>query len=126
MAKKAAARTWMRVLVNDDVDRLKQLLAAKGSRWQRCEYKLHRGNIIISVPITPLDPKTGNPDPSRRYMAKHLRVCSVSGGPFGLEYMRHTGKWQPIHFAVGDLEEIANHIAEDACGLCRMFDVDEG
>lgn len=126
MAKKAAPRTWMRVLAEDDLDRLKRSLAAKGSTYQRWEYKLHRGNIIISVPITPWDPETGKPDPSGRYIAKLLRICPVSGGPFGLEYMRHTGKWQPIHFALGDLEEIANHIAEDACGLCSTFDAEEG
>ncbi|MHC4477476.1 MAG: DUF3024 domain-containing protein [Planctomycetota bacterium] len=125
MAKKTGTRIWMRVLGKEDVGRLRDLLVARNPKRQKWEYKLHRDNIIIYVPITPWNPETHKPDPSERYMAKHLRVVPRPDGPFQLEYMRHTGQWWPFIEAVGDLEAIADFIEEDPYGQCSMFDSEE-
>lgn len=118
MATKRSRKVWMRVPTEADIDRLRELLADKGTTWQRWEYKLYQGNIIIHSPVTPWDHKTRKPDPSREYMAKQLRIVPVPGGPFQLEYMRHTGQWWPLGDCTGDIEAIAGFIAEDAYGLC--------
>lgn len=122
MAKRTVGRTWMRVGTNSDITSLRSLLAAKGPAWSTWEYKLHRGNIIIYSPLTPWDYKTKQYDRSRRRMEKHLRIVPVPQGPFGLEYMRHTGQWCPIGVCVGDLPTIANFIADDPFGLCHPLD----
>lgn len=55
-------------------------------------------------------------------MEKHLRIVPVAGGPFGLEYMRHTGQWHPIQVCVGDLQTVADFIADNPVGLCGPLD----
>jgi hypothetical protein len=122
MARNARGRIWMRVPTAADIDQLRSLLAAKGTTWDAWEYKLHRGNIIISSPVTPWDSATGGYDRSRRRMAKHLRIVPVPGGPFGIEYMRHTGRWFPLGAGIGDLVTLADFIADDPCGACRPLD----
>jgi len=122
MAKGIGGRTWMRVGTEADIDRLRGLLAAKATTWDGWEYKLHRGNIIIYSPVTPWDQETRQDDRTRRYMAKHLRIVPVPQGPFGLEYIRHTGQWCPIQVCVGDLPAIADFIADDPFGLCHPLD----
>ena len=117
--------TWMRVLGQDDLDRLRKLLTASSPTRQEWEYKLRGGSIIIYVPIIPWNPETHKPDPSLRYMAKHLRVVPQPGGPFQLEYMRHTGQWSPMFDAIGDLETVVKNIEEDLMGICGMFDPPE-
>ncbi len=117
MAKKAARRVWMRVLNKGDAAELSKLLTAKWSEW---ECKARGDNIIVYVPIIPWNPKTRKPDPSMRYMDKHWRVVPEPGGPFRLEYMRHTGQWWPVFDAVGDLKKIAGHIAGQAEGLSYL------
>jgi len=107
----------MRVLGKDDVVHLGELLSAKRREWSEWECKLFRGNIIVYVPITPWNSKTRRPDPSQRYMAKRWRVVPEPGGPFRLEYMRHTGQWWPVFEAVGDIERIAGFIQRDARSL---------
>ena len=125
MAKRTRGMTWMRVLSQDDLDRLKKLLTTSSPKRQEWEYKLHGGNIIIYVPIIPWNPDTGKHDSSMRYMAKHLRIVSVPGGPFQLEYMRHTGQWSSMYDAIGDLETVVKNIEEDLLGICGMFDPPE-
>ena len=122
MTKKTGQPIWMRVGTEADVEQLRKLLAAKGTQWDTWEYKLHRGNIIIYSPVTPWDYEAGRCDRSRRRMAKHLRIVPVPQGPFGLEFMRHTGRWCPIDPCVGDLQTIADFIAEDPFGLCQPLD----
>ena len=122
MAKRTTGMTWMRVLVQDDLVRLKRILTASSPKRQEWEYKLRGGNIIINVPIIPWNAETHKPDPSIRYMARHLRIVPVPGGPFQLEYMRHTGQWWPVFEAVGDLETIVNHIESDPFGACGVCD----
>lgn len=122
MAKKTRQRTWMRVGTEADIDTLRRLLATRGTTWDTWEYKLHRGNIIISSPITPWDYETEQYDRSPRRMMKHLRVVPVPQGPFGLEYMRHTGRWSPIEICCGDLQMVADFIADDSVGLCHPLD----
>ncbi|MBI1827402.1 MAG: hypothetical protein HY287_10670 [Planctomycetes bacterium] len=114
MAKRIAQKLWMRVLNNDDATQLSKILVSKHLEWSDWQYKVFLGNVVIYVPVTPWNPKTHKPDPSMRYMARQWRVVPEPGGPFQLEYMRHTGKWWPMFDAVGSLEEIAKHIAEDA------------
>jgi len=101
---------------------LRELMAAKGSRWREWQYKFFRGNIIIGSPVTPWNPRTGQPEPSMRYLAKHLRIVPVIRGPFGLQYWRHTQQWSPLP-CVGDLKEIADFIAEDPVGLCGPLEL---
>ncbi len=104
----------MRVLTKDDAAELSKLLIARQPEWSEWECKAHRDNILVYVPITPWDPKTREPDPSMRYLDKHWRVAPEPGGPFRLEYMRHTGQWWPVFDAVGNLKKIAGHIAHQA------------
>ena len=110
-------RVWMKVPTPKDIEQLKKLLAEKGPLWSEWEYKLHRGNIVIYTPVTPWNSRTHQPDPERRYMAKHLRIVPSSPGPYGLEYFRHTGRWCPLP-CTGNIEEIADSIEADAFGLC--------
>jgi len=110
-------RTWVKTLTTEDIEQLRQRMAEKGPLWSEWEYKLHRGNIIICTPVTPWDPRTCKPDPQRRYMAKHLRIVPSLPGPYGLEYFRHTGRWQPLP-CTGSIEEIADLIEADDFGLC--------
>ena len=117
MAKKAARRVWMRALSKSDTAELSKLLSARQAEWSEWECKARADNILVYVPITPWNPKTRKPDPSMRYMDKHWRVVPDPGGPFRLEYMRHTGQWWPVFDAVGNLKKIAGHIAEQAEGL---------
>ena len=125
MAKRTTGMTWMRVLGEDDLVRLKNLLTASSPKRQEWEYKLRGGNILIYVPIIPWNSETHKPDPSMRYMAKHLRIAPVPGGPFQLEYMRHTGQWSPLFDAIGDLETVVKYIKEDQLGICGVFDPPE-
>jgi hypothetical protein len=111
----------MRVLGKDDAVRLGELLKARWSRWSEWECKFYRDNIIIYIPVTPWNPKTRRSDPSMRYMAKHWRVVPEPGGPFRLEYMRHTGQWWPAFEAIGNLEKIAKLIEREAKTL-RFID----
>lgn len=101
---------------------MRTLLTKHDEKWAEWQYKLHRDNIIISVPVIPWNPATKKPDPSMRYMAKFLRVVPAPGGPFQLEYMRHTGQWSPVFEATGDIEAIAKFIEEDPFGLCKTCD----
>ncbi len=104
----------MRVLSKDDAAELGKLLTAVHSEWSEWECKAHRDHILVYVPITPWNSKTRKPDPSRRYMDKQWRVAPEPGGPFRLEYMRHTGQWWPVFDASGDLKKIAGHISNQA------------
>ena len=122
MANGRGGRIWMRVGMEADIDRLRSLLGARGTTWDSWEYKLHRGNIIAYSPVTPWSYETKQYDRSRRRMEKHLRVVPVPQGPFGLEYMRHTGQWCPIQVCVGDLPTIADFIADDPFGLFHPLD----
>ncbi len=115
--------TWVRALTQRDLDELRTLLTKGEKKRAEWQYKLHRDNIIISVPVIPWNPKTKKPDPSLRYMAKFLRVVPTPGGPFQLEYMRHTGQWWPIFDAKGDIEAIAKFIDDDPhYGKSEPFD----
>jgi hypothetical protein len=114
MAKRTARKVWMQVLRADDAAELSRLLAARRAEWSEWECKARGGNTLVYVPITPRNPKTRKPDPSMRYMERQWRVVPEPGGPFRLEYMRHTGQWWPVFDAVGDLKKIAGHIAEQA------------
>jgi len=114
--------TWVRVLTQRDLDELQTLLAKGDEKRAEWQYKLYRDNIIISVPVIPWNPKTKKPDPSMRYMTKHLRVVPAPGGPFQLEYMRHTGQWCPMFEASGDISAIAKFIDEDPFGICKTYD----
>ena len=125
MAKGTRGMTWMRVLGQDDLVRLKKLLTANSPKRQEWEYKLRGGNIIIYVPIIPWNPDTGKHDSSMRYMAKHLRIVSVPGGPFQLEYMRHTGQWSPLFDAIDGLETVVKRIEKDPLGICGAYDPPE-
>ena len=111
--------------IGDDLVRLKDLLTGSSPKRQEWEYKLRGGSIIIYVPIIPWNSETRKPDPSMRYMSKHLRIVSVSGGPFQLEYMRHTGPWSPMFDTIGDLETVVKSIEEDPLGICGMFEPPE-
>ncbi|MHC4444661.1 MAG: hypothetical protein ACYTF1_11595 [Planctomycetota bacterium] len=111
----------MRVLVKYDVEKLRSLLAEKRTKWNDWEFRLYRNNIIVYVPIVPKDPKTGKPDPADRYKIKHLKIVPEPGGPFRLEYMRHTDQWWPFQDAVGNIQNIANFIEKDPYGLCNCF-----
>ena len=104
----------MRVLSMDDAAELSKLLETTKAEWSEWECTVRGDNILVYVPITPWNPKTGKPDPSLRCTDKRWRVVPESGGPFRLEYMRHTGQWWPVFDAVGDLEKIAGHIAKQA------------
>jgi len=108
---------WMLTLSDKDVEYLRRRFTAKGPLWDQWEYKLLRGNIIIYTPVTPFNPQTGKSDPELRYMSKHLRIVPSQPGPFGLQYWRHTDKWEWLPFE-GDIEEIAAHIEADEFGLC--------
>lgn len=114
MAKRNSQRVWMRVLGKDDAVRLGDLPAKKRPAWSEWECKAHRGNVIVYAPVTPWNPKTRRLDPSMRYLDKQWRVVPEPGGPFQLEYMRHTGQWWPILEAVGDLEQMVTFIERDA------------
>jgi hypothetical protein len=118
-------RTWVKILTAKEIDELRQRLAEKGHLWDQWEYKLHRGNIVIYTPITPWDPTTCQPDPERRYLAKHLRIVPSVPGPYQLEYYRHTGQWWPLPPCVGDIKDMADFIAADECGLCSPPEVPE-
>ena len=104
----------MRVLGKEDAVRLGDLLAARRSKWSEWECKALRGNIIVYTPVTPWNSETQEPDPSMRYMARRWRVVPEPGGPFRLEYMRHTEQWWPVLNAVGDLNKIAKLIEREA------------
>ena len=114
--------TWVLVLTQRDLDELRTLLAKGDEKRAEWEYKLYRDNIIISVPVIPWNHKTKKPDPSMRYMARFLRVVPTPGGPFQLEYMRHTGQWWPRCEAQGDIKAIAKFIDEDPYGNCKPYD----
>ena len=111
---KTTARVWMRVLSKDDASELSKLLTDSQAEWSEWECRARGANILVYVPIVPWNSKTCKPDPSRRYMDKHWRVVPEPGGPFRLEYMRHTGQWWPVFDAVGELKKIAGHIEEQA------------
>lgn len=117
--KSTCARVWIRMLMltKADVEKLRRRFSQKGPLWDQWEYKLRAGNILIYTPVTPFDPKTGKPDPTRRYMCKHLRIVPVHPGPFQLQYWRHTEQWWPLPW-VGDIDEIASHIEADEFGMC--------
>ena len=114
--------TWVRVLTQRDLDELRILLAKGNKERAEWEYRLYRDNIIISVPVIPWNSATEKADPSMRYMAKFLRVVPIPGGPFQLEYMRHTGQWCPMFEASGDIKAIAKFIEEDPFGMCTTYD----
>jgi hypothetical protein len=114
--------TWVRVLTQRDLDELRSLLVKTDKKRAEWQYKLNRHNIIISVPVIPWNPETNKSDPSMLYMARFLRVVPTPGGPFLLEYMRHTGQWSPLFEATGDVEAIAKFIEEDPFGLCKTYD----
>lgn len=114
MAKRTAQRVWIRVLSKDDAAELSRLLTDRKSEWVEWECKLRGDNILVYVPITPWNPKTHKPDPSKRYMEKPWRVVPVPGGLFRLEYKRHTGQWWPVCDSVGELIKIAGYIVEQA------------
>ena len=114
--------TWVRVLTQWDLDELRTLLDRTDKKRAEWQYKLYRDNIIISVPVIPWNSETKKPDPSMRYMAKFLRVVPIPGGPFQLEYMRHTGQWRPMVEASGDIQAIAKSIEEDPFGMCKAYD----
>ncbi|MBP7937772.1 MAG: hypothetical protein KA354_24295 [Phycisphaerae bacterium] len=105
--------TWVRVLTQRDLDELRTLLTKGEEKRTEWEYKLYRDNVIISVPVIPWNPDTKKPDPSLRYMTKFLRVVPAPGGPFQLEYMRHTGQWLSMFGVMGDIKTIAKFIDED-------------
>ena len=107
-------RIWMRVVVKDDVPRLRAFLIKKRPDCTDWDLKLRQCNIIVSIPIIPINPKTLRFDPSLRYLSKCWRVVPDPGGPFQLEWMRHTGKWFPLFDAVGDLEKMADIILREA------------
>ncbi len=111
----------MRVAVAADLAQLQARLTAKGPPWDRFEYKLNRDRIIIYTPVIPFSPDTHKPDPALRYLAMHLRVSPVPGGPFQLEYRRHTEQWWPLPVR-GTIDEVADGIAMDAVGLCAPSD----
>ena len=121
-ASRRGRKAWVQTLDKDDVVRLQNLLAAKGTKWRNWEYKLHSGNIIIYSPVTPWGHETSKYDHSKPRMVKHLRVVPEPDGPFQLEYMRHTGRWCPIDVCVGDLQTIADFIEDDPFGLCHPKD----
>ena len=102
-------RTEMRILSEQDVEQLRAYFSKKGPLWDQWEYKLRAGTIIICTPVTPFNPRRRRPDPSWRYMAKHLRIVPVRPGPFQLEYRRHTERWCPLD-CVGSLEIIMRYI----------------
>jgi len=104
----------MRVLGKAELARLRELLSTRRPESSAWELKLFNGNIIISIPVDPWNSETRKPDPSRRYLAKHWRIVPEPGGPFQLEYMRHTEQWWPFFGVVGDLEQMADFIATDA------------
>jgi len=114
MAKRANQKVWMQTLGKGDAAELSQLLTARKAEWSVWEYKLHRDNILIYVPIPPLNLDNRKPESSVCCMEKLWRVAPVPGGPFRLEYLRHTGQWWPVFDAVGELKKIAGHIAEQA------------
>jgi len=118
-AKKRGGRgwTWVMTLTGQHVEELRSRLAAIGPQWARWEYKLRAGNIILYTPITPWNPKTRKPDPALRYMAKHLRIVSVTPGPFQLQYWRHTEQWWPLS-CKGDIKDIVKYIVADQRGFC--------
>jgi len=120
---------WVKALTERGMDELRNRLAAKDQMWERCRFKLHRGNIIIYTPVTPWNPRTGKPDPEQRYMAKHLRIVPSVPGPYQLEYFRHTEQWWPLP-CTGSIEDMAGIIEADAFGLCSPMlwseDVVEG
>jgi hypothetical protein len=121
-AKKRSRRggrgyTWLLSLTDKHVEELRRRLAEKGPLWSEWEYKVHGGNILIYTPVTPWDAQTGKPDPSRRYMSKHLRIVPSQPGPFGLQYWRHTEQWSSLPCA-GSIGEIADFIEEDPFRLC--------
>ncbi len=109
--------TWMLMLTDKDIDQLRRRFSSKGLLWDQWEYKLRAGKIIIYTPITPYNPTTNKPDPSLRYMAKHLRIVPTQPGPFQLEYWRHTEQWWPLPW-IGDIDEIADQIEADEFGMC--------
>ena len=113
----AGGSTWMLTPSDKHVEQLRQRFSKKGPLWDQWEYKVRAGSIIIFTPVTPLDLTTGKPDPARRYMCKHLRIVPCQPGPFGLQYWRHTEKWEWLPFT-GTLEEIAEAIEADDLGLC--------
>ena len=121
-AKKRARRSgaqymWLLTLSEKHVEELRRLLAEKGPLWSEWEYKLHGGHLLISTPVTPWNAQTGKPDPSRRYLAKHLRIVPSQPGPFLLQYWRHTEQWSSLP-CTGTISEIADFIQEDPFGLC--------
>lgn len=86
-------RVWMLMAQPHDVECLRERFARKGPLWDQWEYKLLGGRIIIYDPVTPWGAAANGPDPSRRYLAMHLRIVPSQPGPFQLEYRRHTGQW---------------------------------
>lgn len=112
----------IRTLDKDDLDSLRKLLVIKGIKWQDWECKLHNGNIIIYSPAPPLDAKANKHGHPKRRMVKHLRVVPEAGGPFRLQHLLHKRRWCPIDGSVGDLETIADFIADDRFGPCNSQD----
>src|SRR5688572_19156700 len=70
---------WMQTCRQEDIELLRKHLDPKGPLWSEWEYKLRGGNIIIYSPLIPWN-KQRRPDPSRRYMAMHLRIVARQPG----------------------------------------------
>jgi len=115
--KTAGGRTWLPTLSDEEAERLRQRFSRKGPLWDQWEYRVRAGKILIYTPVIPWNPKTGKPDPALRYMAPHLRIVPSQPGPFGLQYWRHTERWEWLPIT-GTLEEIADAIEADTFGLC--------